>query len=263
MQSDWAFMKAKCAALPDLCNVTIGIWPGTASSPYNHSYYSTPGLLYIGAVPRKAAKCAYAFDGSSDMRPNRGCGCSINPQNCAPKNPNWPCPPGHACSDRDPLDPRVKINATSAVVTACECARMGVTEDDDPIWRAQATSTVETVECLWRGPQYFEGHGKDELRRALKQQHHFTKNATFPWNEVVLDGEALNAAIMAEPSDAIAAVFHPLTSGCEAHKCADTAFAIRDNYQAQFGVALPVVGLDVTNGDAPFRAIDAGVNTWV
>lgn len=251
MQNDWAFMKAKCAALPELCNVTVGIWPGTGNSA--DSFYSTPGLLYAGPVPEKATKCAYAFDASSDMRPNRGCGCSINKPNCAPSNPNWPCPNGHnACTDQDPLSKLHKITASSAVVEACQCAKMGETESTDPTWQGATTATVK---CLWQGPQFFHGRGQDELRRALKQQHNFVKIATDPWNEFVLDGEALNAAIAADPAHAVTAIFYPLTSACEKAHCADAAHAVQENYKKRYGVNLPIVGLDVTNGVTPFQAV--------
>ena len=62
MQDDWAYKKSMCSHLPQFCNVTIGIWPGV-SQPY----YSLPGIIYGSELGQHATKCAYAFDGSSDM----------------------------------------------------------------------------------------------------------------------------------------------------------------------------------------------------
>lgn len=250
MGRDWAYQKSMCHVLPQFCNVTVGIWPGA-----DGKFYQTPGMLYYGDVPRNASKCAYAFDGSSDMRPNRGCGCSINKPNCAPNTLGWPCPDGRsACADRDPLNKLRKITGDSAVIRACQCAAMNVTEDANPTW---AGASVATVSCLWRGPSFFPGQGEDELRRALRQQHKFVRNASMPWNEVVLDGVVMNDAIAADPAGAIAAFFFPLTPECAAasSSCSDKAYAIRDQYQKQYGVVVPVIGLDVTNGTTPFQAV--------
>ena len=137
----------------------------------------------VPPLKRNASKCAYAFDGSSDLRPNRGCGCSINKPNCAPGNANWPCPDGrNACWDRDPLAKQRRISGSSAVVRACQCAALNVTEQTNPTWKGASTTTVS---CLWRGPRFFPGQGRDELRRALRQQHNFARNASMPWNEVL------------------------------------------------------------------------------
>lgn len=231
MQDDWVFKKSMCKVLPQFCNITINIWPGWGP-PKGH-FYATSGMIYAGTVPESATKCAYAFDSSSDMRPNRGCGCSIYKPDCYPDDPNWPCPYEqypNACRDQDPLSKLNKINASSAVVTACQCARMGVNESMNPRWQGP-NSTNPTVKCLWQGPNLFHGTGHNEIRRALRQQLSFVKNASEPHNEVILDGEALNAAIDKEPSSAISAFFYPLTPECEAINCSDAAYKVRHNYQ--------------------------------
>jgi len=248
MQDDWAYKKSMCSHLPQFCNVTIGIWPGV-SQPY----YSLPGIIYGSELGQHATKCAYAFDGSSDMRPNRGCACSIYQPNCAP-NPNWPCPKGwNACTDQDPLNRFHKINANISVLTACQCATMGVTEDVDPRYKGE---TSETVSCLWQGSQFFEKSGKDQIRRALKQQQHFVKKASFPWNEIVVDGEAMNSFMGKMPSKAITAFYYPLTEGCQQTQCDKASYIARDNYKKRFNVDIPVIAIDITDGEYPFKMVN-------
>ena len=132
---------------------------------------------------------------------------------------------------------------------------MGINETVDPIWNP-ATAPSPTVKCLWQAPQFFNGSGENQIRRALKQQLHFVANAIPPHNEVILDGQALNNAIAQDSAHAIAAFFFPVGSpGCEAIKCSDTAYQVRASYQKKYGVAVPVIGLNLTNGDAPFVVV--------
>merc|ERR1712232_341398 len=98
LQQDWVYYQSMCKALPEFCNVSVGVWPGRSGN-----YYETPGLIVWPDIGERVTKCAYAFDGSSDKRPNRGCGCQLSKSNCAP-NPHWPCPDeNNACLDTDPL----------------------------------------------------------------------------------------------------------------------------------------------------------------
>lgn len=256
LQDDWKYKQGMCKAIPDFCDVVIGIWPGLydGKSPPAEEYYSTPGIVYFPDVAEQSLKCGYPFDSSSDMRPNRGCGCSVDAANCAPDSPNWPCPNVlNACSDRDPISKGHKITENSTVITACQCASMGLTEDVNPIYKGRG----ETVKCLWKGPQFFDGHGENELRRTLKQQYNFRKLSNLPWNEIVLDGQAMNGKISSNPAHAIAAFFYPLSVGCNASQCYKGAYAARDSYAKKFGVQVPVVGLNITNGEVPFQVVNS------
>jgi len=214
------------------------------------------GAIFAPAA-LQALKCFYPFDGTTMTRPNRGCGCqSMIIDVCAP-NKKWHCPTTlNTCSDRDPQSPFWKphpINENSSVLSACQCTEMGITENDNPLF--YGLYVPGTPKCVWSGPQYFEGKGRNELRQGLRQQYNFRKHALFPWSEAILDGEVYNNLFATKASETIAAFWYPRSKNC-GESCQAGIRATRDLFTKKYGVELPIIVIDITNGTAPFMSAE-------
>merc|ERR1712050_628250 len=211
------------------------------------------GGAIFGAAVQQAMKCFYPFDGATMLRPNRGCGCTSIIKTICPRNKNWPCPTTlNTCSDKDPITHH-KIEANSSVLTACQCTEMGITELDNPLWKGVLGLQYAPglPQCMWQGPQFFEGKGNNELRKGLKQQYIFRKSALYPWNEVVLDGEAYNALFAQQAAQTIQAFWYPRSTHC-GRSCKAGVHAARDTFARKHGVHVPIIMVDLWNGTAPF-----------
>jgi hypothetical protein len=242
----------------------IALYPIGTFSPFHGQFnpmFDQGGVVF-GPAAEEAMKCMYAFDGTSYVRPNRGCGCpSMISTACPPDNKNWPCPTTlNTCSNKDPLSSMFKphpINENSSVLSACQCGNMGMTEQDDPLWTGLFGLQYPPglPKCMWQGPQFFEGKGGNELRHALRQQHNFKETALFPWNEAVLDGDVHNNLIAQKPSEMIAAFWYPRHRDC-GKACKSGIHKARDTFVEKYGVEVPVIMIDLYNGRAPFLSIN-------
>lgn len=195
------------------------------------------------------------------IRPNRGCGCPSIFTTVCPPNKNWHCPTTlNTCSDKDPTshfwNPH-PINANSSVLTACQCTEMGITEAEDPLWSGilGLQYPMELPKCMWQGPQFFGGNGRNELRQALRQQHNFKKHATFAWSEVILDGQAYNNLFEKRASETIKAFWYPRHPHC-GKACQSAMYKAQADFKEKYGVEVPVIEIDVNNGAAPFRVAE-------
>jgi len=196
-------------------------------------------------------------------RPNSGCGCTSLSTYVCPPNKKWPCPTTlNTCSDKDPLshfwNPH-PINENSTVLSACQCTEMGITEADDPLWSGilGLQYPPSLPKCVWQGPQFFGGKGRDEVRQALRQQYNFRKHATFAWNEIVLDGQAYNKLFEKQAAETIKAFWYPSHKNCGT-KCRGAMYTAQIEFAKKYGVHLPVVMIDVNDGAAPFKVANPG-----
>jgi len=130
---------------------------------------------------------------------------------------------------------------------------MGMTEKDNPIWRGFLGQQYRygVPKCMWQGPQFFNGTGRNELRQALRQQYNFRKEATLAWNEAVLDGLKFNSQVEQNPAETITAFYYLKHKKCN-EKCRSAIHEQRDAFVKKYGVQVPVIMLDPYNGAAPF-----------
>jgi len=118
-------------------------------------------------------------------------------------------------------------------------------------------------QCYCEGPHFYNGQGKDELRSMAKQSYNMRatnhNNRSF-YNEVVLDGVIHEHLIVKNASAVVAAFIVPLNASCD-KGCALAVFKMRDEVTQVYGSvqAIPVIGLDVTNGRKPFRILPSDV----
>ena len=91
---------------------------------------------------------------------------------------------------------------------------------------------------------------KGEMKHMLERQE--VRLETKPYNEVVLDP----TPCAEEPGDAIEAVFTLAGTTCRADvRCHDYTAQFKQIFEAEVGVGLPLVELDVHNWRAPFRDV--------
>jgi len=240
-----------------VCDLELGIYPLGPGWPLKSTGLFNQGGAIFGPAAEDAIKCAYPFDGASMVRPNRGCGCASLVAAVCPPNKNWHCPSTlNTCSNKDPLSPIWNprpITENSTVITACQCKEMGITEADNPLW--DDYYPMGLPKCMWQGPQFFEGKGRNELRQALRQQHNFRKHATFAWSEVILDGHAYNNLFEKRASETVLAFWYPRHPNC-GRRCKSAMYHAQENFKKKYGVQVPVIAIDVNNGTAPFVVAD-------
>lgn len=203
-------------------------------------------------VEDEVGKCYYQFDGATDRRYNMGCGCGAPTSNC-----------GSPQSAYQSIDPGTKkpMTAKSKDIADCHCLTGARA-------RPAPASTTE-VQCFWKGPAFYPGSSADELRAMLddRVRNQVGVETVGPekrvkqeyWNEVVIDGELLQAKLDWDPSAAITAVVwlksgNPLQEDIASKKAQQMSENIRDTYSMP--KALPVIALDVTQDirqQGPFK----------
>lgn len=192
------------------------------------------GFLYRPEAVAPMVRCSYGMDGATDGRINHGCGCEM----ASACGGNADCP--SACENKDPQTGN-EFARNSSMFSRCHC-RPGDSLDGH---------------CFWEGPSFYHGEGTDELRSMVKQRHQFMGSAATEWNEVVIDSQAHDESLKRDPAGLIAAFVVPVNAHCD-RACIRDLLAIRDETTEHLNLAepLPVVGLNVDGGDAPFEVFD-------
>jgi hypothetical protein len=193
------------------------------------------GFLYWPETVAPMVMCSYGMDGATAGRINHGCGCEAQSA-CIGNEANCPS----ACENKDPQTGNEFVR-NSSMFKRCHC-RPGDSLDGH---------------CFWEGPSFYHGHGNDELRSMVKQRHQFMGSAATEWNEVVIDSQAHDQSLRQNAAGLIAAFVIPVNSMCN-RACIRELLAIRDATTQQLNLVepLPVVGLNVDGGDAPFEVFD-------
>jgi len=91
----------------------------------------------------------------------------------------------------------------------------------------------------------------------VKQRYESMDTAATPWNEVVVDSRAHERLLKQDAAGLIAAFVVPMNAMCDS-ACIRDLLAIRDQTTQQLNLTspLPVVGLNVDGGDAPFEEFE-------
>jgi len=205
------------------------------------------GFLYWPEPVAPMVMCSYGTDGATDARVNHGCGCIPPP---CDDSAGVACP--SACENHDPLTGNEYLR-NSSMLTSCHCT--------------PGESLSE--HCFWEGPSFYHGEGTDELRSMVKQRYEGVDEpgaATWlmPWNEVVIDSRAHDRSLRQDAAGLLAAFVVPVNAKCDG-ACIRDLLAVRDATTQQLNLTdpLPIVGLNVDGGDAPFEEFDVPLVTMV
>jgi hypothetical protein len=151
------------------------------------------GMVFnTSLVHSKLAKCAYQFDGASDIRYNHGCGSlpAGNHMNCDDKLAPF--------YNLDP-DTMEEVTDKSELVTAKYC----------PNHKVNPTLPTDD-QCYWMGAGFYPGNDHpDELRKMIDQRLTNQKGKASlvqTWNEIVLDVELIHQELLQQPALVIPAM---------------------------------------------------------
>jgi hypothetical protein len=98
----------------------------------------------------------------------------------------------------------------------------------------------------------------------VKQRYESMDKAATAWNEVVVDSKAHDRSLKQDAAGLIAAFVVPVNAMCDS-ACIRDLLSVRDATTEFLNLTdpLPVVGLNVDGGDAPFEEFDAIVTVVV
>jgi hypothetical protein len=194
------------------------------------------GFVYRPEPVAPMVMCSYGMDGATKGRANHGCGCEIS-EACGGDADACPS----ACENYDPLT-GAEFTRNSSMLTGCHCKP------------GQSLSE----HCFWQGPSFYHGEGTDELRSMVKQRYESMDSAATEWNEVVVDSKAHDRSLKQDAAGLIAAFVVPVNAMCDS-ACIRDLLVIRDATTKSLNLTepLPIVGLNVDGGDAPFEEFDA------
>lgn len=219
------------------CHVSAAILNNKISIPGRNMLFqqgTVGGFLYRPDAVAPMVKCSYGMDGATAGRANHGCGCEIATASCHGEG----CP--SACDNFDP-ETGEEFTRGSRMLTSCHCG------PGDPLGE----------HCYWEGPSFYHGEGNDELRHMVKQRYQFMGSAANEWNEVVIDSQAHDESLRLDAAGLLAAFVVPVGAHCD-RACVRDLLAVHDATTKQLNLAqpLPIVGLNVDGGDAPFELFD-------
>jgi hypothetical protein len=170
---------------------------------------TTLGVAFEQAmVESTLAKCYYPYDGGTDMRYNRGCGCGmdIQHQDCKDRQ--------SAYKSIDPLTNK-PMTAKSKDVKDCGC---------DGGARAGNPTKHTDAQCYWTGPSFFPNATSQLAQMVdhrMKDQEGGGLKETTYWNEVVIDGLVMEAEMKKDPSKVVKAVVWLKTGSGDLHTYQD------------------------------------------
>lgn len=221
------------------CRVSTALLNHKVSVPGRNMLFqlgNIGGFVYWPETVAPMIMCSYGMDGATDGRANHGCGCEISSA-CGGHAAECPS----ACENYNPQTGG-PFARNSSMLTSCHCTP-GEGLDQH---------------CFWEGPSFYYGEGTDELRSMVKQRYESMDKAATAWNEVVVSSVAHDRSLKQDAAGLIAAFVVPVNAMCDG-ACIRDLMAVRDATTHYLNLLdpLPVVGLNVDGGDAPFEEFDA------
>jgi hypothetical protein len=211
--------------------------------------YRNTGLtgFYVNStlINTKLGKCAYSWDGGSDSKVNNGCGCSVV------FNATDACTEGtkdynaSAYNNKVPPSYTETTNAESSVVADCACSVV----QEDLLPKDGVGSR-----CYYKGPAFDTGRNDNPnefhamLKRRVENQAQGDAGygpALTAWNELNIDGNRMNEALMADPAGTILAMIYSTEHGPDA---LSKLKIMNSNFQKKYKLSkpLPMIMLDTT-----------------
>jgi len=202
---------------------------GTLSWGFGNSSNSATGFFVNRTeVQTYFGKCAYAHDGGTDYRFNFGCGCN------------------------DEGSPRCDSKAAAYYSLDPETNFETNLTDKSPLVGGCTVEKLDAGQGFWPGPAYYRPTGfpkKDEMFGML--QYRASMADKMPWNEMVLDAEAMIERLEVDPASVVPAIVYVPSVSAKAKATAKTMaaeFASKWNLESP----IPVIKIDatmvVTNG---------------